>query len=94
MAEFGKLIAEDRANITDTKILLECYGKFSPGAKWNGTFYTDTVSEKPLRNFFLIYQDTYILGKGYMGATDIDIPEKYLLIGMDDEVQRSAEGRL
>ncbi|MDR0881202.1 MAG: DUF3798 domain-containing protein [Candidatus Adiutrix sp.] len=81
LAEFGKLIAEGRAKISDTKTLLECFGKFSSGAKWNGTYYTDAVTAKPIRNYFLIYQDTYILGRGYLGVTNIEIPEKYLMLG-------------
>jgi DNA-binding LacI/PurR family transcriptional regulator len=91
MAEFGRLIADGRAKITDTKTLLECYGKFSPGAKWNGTYFMDAVTAKLVRNYFLIYQDTYIFGKGYMGMTGVEIPEKYLMIGTDYEVQRSGE---
>ncbi|MDR1979847.1 MAG: DUF3798 domain-containing protein [Synergistaceae bacterium] len=89
MAEFGKLVAEGRAKISDTRTLLACYGKFSPGAEWNGTYYMDAVTSKPVRNYFLIYQDTYIFGKGYMGATSVEIPEEYLLIGTDHEVQRN-----
>jgi hypothetical protein len=91
MSEFGRLIAEGRAKMTDTKTLLECYGKFSPGAKWNGTYFMDAVTAKPVRNYFLVYQDTYIFGKGYMGMTGVEIPEKYLMIGTDNDVQRSAE---
>ncbi|MDR1965203.1 MAG: DUF3798 domain-containing protein, partial [Synergistaceae bacterium] len=89
MVEFGKLVAEGSAKISDTKTLLDCFGKFSPGAKWNGTYYTDAVTSKPVRNYFLIYQDTYIFGKGYMGATSVEIPEEYLLIGTNHEVQRN-----
>lgn len=91
MAEFGRLIAEGRVKITDTKALLECYGKFSPGARWNGAYFMDAITAKPVRNYFLIYQDTYIFGKGYMGMTGVEIPEKYLLIGTDYEAQRSGE---
>jgi hypothetical protein len=80
LAEFGKAIVEGRAKITDTKALLECYGKFSPGAKWNGNFYVDAATKRPMRNFFLLYQDTYIFGKGYLGVTDVEVPEKYLNI--------------
>ncbi|MDR3038964.1 MAG: DUF3798 domain-containing protein, partial [Candidatus Adiutrix sp.] len=80
LAEFGKLIAEGRAGISDTKALLAGYGKFSPGAKWNGTYYMDPVTSKPIKNYLLIYQDTYIFGRGYLGAASLDIPEKYFLI--------------
>ena len=85
MTEFGKRVVEGKAKLTDTKILLESYGKFSPGSRWNGSYYMDALTAKPIRNYFLIYQDTYILGNGYVGATSIDIPEKYLLMGKDNK---------
>jgi hypothetical protein len=91
MAEFGKLVVEGKAKLSDTKTLLRCFGQFSPGAKWNGTYYMDAVTSKPIRNCFLIYQDTYIFGRGYMDATSVEIPEKYFLIGEDHEVQRSSQ---
>jgi hypothetical protein len=81
LAEFGKLIAEGNAAIGDTGKLLECYGKFSPGAKWNGNYYVDAASAT-MDNFFLVYQDTYILGKGYLGVADVQVPEQYLSIQM------------
>ena len=28
----------------------------------------------------MVYQDTYVFGKGYMGVTDLVIPEKYFSI--------------
>jgi hypothetical protein len=51
----------------------------------------DDVTSKPVRNYFLIYQDTYIFGRGYMDATSVEIPEKYFLIGKDYEIQRSSQ---
>ncbi|MDR1613001.1 MAG: DUF3798 domain-containing protein [Planctomycetota bacterium] len=91
MAEFGRLIALKRTEISDMQTLLECFGKFSPGATWNGSYYMDDLTAKPLKNYFLVYQDTYIFGKGYMGMTDVEIPVKYLLIGIDHEVREDAE---
>ncbi|MDR1515829.1 MAG: DUF3798 domain-containing protein [Synergistaceae bacterium] len=81
LAEFGKLIAEGSATLGDTDKLLECYGKFSPGAKWNGNYYVDAASTT-MDNFFLVYQDTYILGKGYLGVADVEVPSTYLSIQM------------
>jgi hypothetical protein len=80
-AEFGRLVAEGKAKLTDTKALLDSYGRFSPGARWNGAYFMDGVTAKPVRNYFLVYQDTYILGKGYMGTPEVDIPEKYFMPG-------------
>jgi hypothetical protein len=33
-----------------------------------------------MRNLVLVYQDTYVFGRGYMGVTDLEIPQKYLEI--------------
>lgn len=61
--------------------LMKAYGKFTPGAKWNGSFYTDTATGVKAKNFVLIYQDTYIMGgKGFMGTTNLEVPEKYFLL--------------
>jgi hypothetical protein len=77
MAEFGRLLAEGRTHLSDTKALLDCYGKFSPGADWNGSYYTDAVTAKPVKNYFLVYQDTYIFGTGYMKTPEVEIPLRY-----------------
>ena len=34
-----------------------------------------------IANSFFVYQDTYIFGKGYMGITSVEVPEKYGKIG-------------
>jgi hypothetical protein len=34
-------------------------------------------------NYFVVYQDTYILGKGYIETTKVTIPSKYLQITLD-----------
>ena len=83
LAEFGKMVVEGKTKLSDRKALLAMYGKFSPGAKWNGSAYIDAATKKPMRNFFLMYQDTYVLGKGYLGATKVTVPEKYLRIQMN-----------
>ncbi len=60
--------------------LMKAYNKFTPGAKWNGSFYTDVNTGVRAKNHVLIYQDTYIMGKGYMGNADVVVPEKYFSI--------------
>ncbi|MDY4609638.1 MAG: DUF3798 domain-containing protein [Sphaerochaetaceae bacterium] len=60
--------------------LMKAYGKYTPGAKWNGSFYSDVTTGVRAKNHVLIYQDTYIMGKGFMGTPDITVPEKYFLI--------------
>ncbi|MDR3254066.1 MAG: DUF3798 domain-containing protein [Synergistaceae bacterium] len=84
LAEFGRLIAEGSATIDDTDKLLASYGKFSPGANWNGNYYVDAATGTELDSYFLVYQDTYILGKGYLGVADVEVPEQFLSIQMTD----------
>ena len=55
--------------------IMEAYGKYSPGASWNGANYVNVDTGVGLRNFFLTYQDTYIMGRGYMHVTDVEVPE-------------------
>ena len=58
--------------------LLAAYNGATPGAKWNGTVYMDANTGLELKNNILVYQDTYIFGKGYLNMTDEVVPEKYL----------------
>ena len=55
--------------------LMKAYNKYTPGAKWNGSFYTDAATGVRAANHILIYQDTYIMGKGYMGTPDVEVPK-------------------
>ncbi|MEG1365229.1 MAG: hypothetical protein RSC71_06680, partial [Cetobacterium sp.] len=55
------------------------FEKNTPGAGWNGSAYVDTKGVER-ENFFLLYQDTYVFGKGYMKMTTSEVPEKYFTI--------------
>jgi hypothetical protein len=80
LAEFGRLLAEGTATLDDTGALLESLGALSPGAKWNGSYLNDLVTGKPLRNYFLVYQDLYVFGRGYINTTGVSIPDEYYFI--------------
>ncbi len=60
--------------------LLASLNVATPGAKWNGSIMKDN-NGVDVPNAFFIYQDTYIFGKGYMGVTSVEIPEKYTNLG-------------
>lgn len=77
LAEFGKRIVEGKAKLNSKKDLMACYAAYTPGAKWNGNYYTDLGTGVTKKNLILIYQDTYIMGKGYMHTTDVKVPAKY-----------------
>lgn len=80
LAEYGKRITEGEAKLYRLKDLWACYDKYTPGAQWMGSEYLDMATQVKMRNFLLVYQDTYIFGKGYMGITNVEVPEKYMTI--------------
>ena len=81
LGEFGKRIVEGKARLDSIKDLLDCYDKYTPGAKWNASYYTDAGTGVRNRKFGLVYQDTYVFDKGYLGLTSVEVPEKYYSIG-------------
>jgi len=82
LAEFGKRIVEGKAKLNSKKDLMACYAAYTPGAQWNGNNYTDIGTGVTKKNMMLVYQDTYVFGKGYMHATSVKIPAKYEKIKM------------
>jgi hypothetical protein len=66
--------------MTDMRNILEAFIKYTPGAKWGGSYYVDGTTGVKLDNYVLLLQDTYIFGRGYIGSAEIDVPEKYLKI--------------
>jgi len=85
LGELAKNIIDKKVTLKqvqdgDMKPLMDAYNKYTPGASWNGAFYVDATTGKKAVNHVLIYQDTYMMGKGYMNTTTQTIPEKYLTI--------------
>ncbi|MBQ7488882.1 MAG: hypothetical protein IJT77_15445, partial [Clostridia bacterium] len=69
----------DLLEIDDISDALSVY---SPGAEWNGSYYTDANTGVKTENLFLVYQDTYMMGDPghFMGTPDVEIPEKYYTV--------------
>lgn len=80
LAEFGKRVVEGTAKIDSMADLMACYEKYTPGAEWNGSYYVDLATGETKTNHVMMYQDTYVLGKGYLGMTKVEVPEKYMEI--------------
>ncbi|MEG1824644.1 MAG: DUF3798 domain-containing protein [Cloacibacillus sp.] len=78
LAEYGKRIVEKKAKLYNMKDLWSCYNKFTPGAEWNGAPYYDMAKQMKIKKFVLVYEDTYVFGKGYMGVTKEKVPDKYI----------------
>lgn len=80
LAELAKRVVEGKATLTSLPDLVSAYNKFTPGAEWNGSFYADASTGVRAKNHVLIYQDTYVMGKGFMGTPQVQVPEKYFAI--------------
>jgi hypothetical protein len=80
LGELGKRVFEGKAKVTNLQDIFSALGKYTPGAKWGGNFYTDMSTGVRAKNEVLVLMDTYVFGRGYLGATSIKIPEKYFTI--------------
>ena len=80
LGEFAKRCIEGKAKADSLSDLFDAYGKYTPGAKWGGSYYVDASTGVRLNNFVLLLQDTYIFGKGYIKSAEVEVPEKYLKI--------------
>ena len=60
--------------------LVACYEKFTPGATWNCGYYVDLNTGIKKTNHMLVYEDTYVFGKGFLEMTKVKVPDKYLKI--------------
>jgi len=86
LAEFGRNMvtagvdAKNFARNFKPQDLFDAYSNATPGAEWNGNYYTDIQTGVVKKNHVLLYQDTYIFGKGYLEMTSVQVPEKYLTL--------------
>ncbi len=60
--------------------VVAAYDVESPEASWNAGNNIDFGTDTVFPNHFLMFQDTYIFGKGPAGNTEIDIPESYFYL--------------
>jgi hypothetical protein len=77
LGELGKRVVEGKAKVTNPKDIYSALEKYTQGAKWGGAFYTDMSTGVKAKNELLVYMDTYVFGKGYMGTASVKIPEKF-----------------
>jgi len=77
LVEYGKNVAEGTMKKGNLADVLKAFGAYTPGAEWNGSLYTDRVSSKEIPNHVMVYQDTYVFGKGYIGNSKEVVPDKY-----------------
>ena len=82
LAQHALNVINGESELADIDDIAKAYEVFSPGAAWNGSNYTNAETGVKADNTFLVYQDTYIMGNPghYMGATSVEVPEKYFTI--------------
>ncbi len=82
LAEHAMNVIDGNSALTDIDDIAAALAVYSPGAEWNGTYYTDADTGEKFENYMLIYQDTYIMGDPghYMGNASVEVPEKYFTV--------------
>ena len=82
LAQHAYNVIKGESELCDIDDIAKAYEVFSPNASWNGSSYTNADTGVKSENTFLVYQDTYVMGNPgrYMGATDVEVPEKYFTI--------------
>ncbi|MDD4082787.1 MAG: DUF3798 domain-containing protein [Sphaerochaetaceae bacterium] len=73
-------VIKGESELTKISDIMKAYQKYTPGAAWNGAYYSNPTTGVRVNNHVLIYQDTYMMGKGFMHATDIEVPEEFLKV--------------
>ncbi|MCL1914838.1 MAG: DUF3798 domain-containing protein [Eubacteriaceae bacterium] len=76
LAELAYRTVKGEASLDSMDDLMACYAKYTPGAEWNGSNFSDT-NGNITDNYLLIYQDTYVFGTGYLNQTDEVVDAKY-----------------
>jgi len=76
LGEHAKRVIEGTSEVANKDDVLAAFGKYTPGSSWNSTYYVD-ANDVVRKNFLLVYQDSYILGKGYLDLPSVVIPAKY-----------------
>ena len=87
LAEYGKRYVEGTVSsklgtVEALKDLRKAFDEFCPGAEWGADYFSDALSGVKNTKYILLRQDTYIFGSGYLGLSDVEIPEKYFKIRM------------
>jgi len=76
LGEYAKRVIEGTAELLDKDDIMSAFNESTPGAEWNSSYYID-ADDMVRKNFLLVYQDSYIFGKGFLKLTNEIIPEKY-----------------
>ena len=82
LAQHAVNVINGDAELCELDDIADAYGEVS-GVDWSGANYTDATTGVKTENLFLVYQDTYIMGREgdkFMHTPDVEIPEKYYTV--------------
>ena len=82
LAQHAVNVINGDAELCELDDLADAFGEIS-GVDWSGANYTDATTGVKTENLFLIYQDTYIMGREgdkFMHTPEVEIPEKYYTV--------------
>jgi len=86
LGEYAIRVIQGTAQRNNLQDLFSAYGKFTPGARWNGTLHADASTGIPTR-MALVYMDCYVFGgvggvkdKHFLGTTTVPVPRHILSI--------------
>ncbi|MBQ8972259.1 MAG: DUF3798 domain-containing protein, partial [Clostridia bacterium] len=82
LGEHALAVVSGDSEVDDIDDLSDAFGIASPGAEWNGAYFTDVNTGVKVENYIMMYQDTYIMGDPgyYAGSTDVEVPEEYFSV--------------
>ena len=82
LAEHAKNVLDGNSELCDLDDIAKAFAVYTGDASWNGSAYTNAETGVKSEKFFLVYQDTYIMGDPgkFMGNAEVEIPEKYFTI--------------
>lgn len=85
-------VLKGQGELLNKEQIVNSIQKYTEGAKWMAENYIDRASGETKENHFLLSQDTYVYGRGYLGMDKVKVPEKYLNLNVDlDAIKASQE---
>lgn len=79
LGQYAWDILEGNAKLQDADDVSAAF-KSASGKDWGGSNYVNSTTGEKMDSIILMYSDTYIFGKGYMGVTEVEVPEKYFYL--------------
>ena len=90
-------VLKGEGELLNQEQILASIQKYTEGAKWMAENYVDRATGETKDNHFLLAQDTYVYGRGYLGMDKIKVPEKFMNLNVDldaiEAAQEQAEGQ-